>query len=152
MLHYPLSPDISSHAIMVDPVSIAKAIGTLLDLTKTVLGYVKDVYLASKDRQKLFDEVASTQAFLEQLNEKSEHAKWRDTIVMNILAAPQGPLQQLTNTLEPLKEKLKPSDNRLKNFGKAVAWPFKKEEMVSIFSSLERSKSLLTLALQRDLV
>ena len=125
-------------------------ISTILTLTQQVLGYIKDAYNASSERKKLLDEITSTQDLLIQLSEKSEQAKWGDTL--KVLATPRGPLQQLETALKRLEKDLRPSNSRLKTMGKALKWPFDKKDTESIVSSLERSKSLLTLALQRDLM
>ena len=115
-------------------------ISTILTLTQQVLGYIKDAYNASEERKKLFDEITSTQDLLIQLSEKSEQAKWGDTL--KVLATPRGPLQQLETALKRLEKELRPSNSRLKTMGKALKWPFDKKDTESIVSSLERSKSL----------
>jgi len=135
---------------MAESVGFAASIVTLLDLTRKVLEYVKDACYASRERKKIYDEVTSTQGLLEQLNEKSEQAKWGDTL--KILDTPQGPLQQLETALKRLEKGLKASDNCFRTLGNALTWPFEKKETDAILSSLERPKSLLTLALQRDLM
>ena len=133
-----------------DPVSIASLVKTSLTLAHTVLGYIADAYAATGERKRLFDEVSSTQDLLTQLSQKSDEARWGDT--MKVLATDRGPLRQLEKALRGLEERLRPSDSRLKSFGKALKWPFDKKEIEAIVASLERSKSLLTLALQRDLM
>jgi len=129
-----------------EPVGIT----TILTLTQQVLGYLKDAYNANEERKKLFDEITSTQVLLIQLSEKSEQAKWGDTL--KALATPRGPLERLETALKRLEKDLRPSDSRLKTMGKALKWPFDKKDTESIVSSLERSKSLLNFALQRDLM
>jgi hypothetical protein len=71
---------------------------------------------------------------------------------MKVLATPQGPLHRLETTLKHLVKGLKPSSSRLIKTGKALAWPFQKKDCQEILSALERSKSLLTLALQNNLL
>jgi hypothetical protein len=135
---------------MVEPVGFAASLITLLDLTRSVLDYIKNTYHAHKERRKIFDEVTSTQCLLAQLQDKSEKTKWGDS--MKVLATPFGPLQQLETVLNKLEKGLNPCNNRLKTFGKALIWPFEKKETETILSSLERCKLLLTLALNRDLL
>lgn len=149
-ISFPTSPHSLCHTIMAEPVGFVASILTLLGIAQKVLEYVKDTCHASKERRKIFDEVASTLVLLTQLQEKSEQAKWGDT--MKVLATPQGPLQQLETALKKLENGLKPSNNRLKTVGKTLTWPFEKKETDIILSSLERSKSLLTLALNKDLM
>ena len=132
-----------------DPVSIAGLLKTSLTLTKQVIGYLTDVYNANSERKKFLDEINGTRDLLTQLSLKSE-AKWGDT--MKVLATANGPLEKLETTLNDLENRLRPSGSRLKKFGTALKWPFNKPETENIITSLERSKSLLTLALQRDLM
>lgn len=133
---------------MVEPVGFTASIVILLVLTKQVLGYIKDAHNASNKRKKVFEEITSTQNLLRQLNQKLEEAKWGDT--MKVLTTPRGPLQQLENALKDLEKRLRLSENCWKTLKKTFKWPFDKKETDSIFSSMERSKSLLTLALQQD--
>jgi hypothetical protein len=135
---------------MAEPVGFAASIITLLQLTKDVLEYIKEAHNASHERKKFSDEIESTQNLLAQLTLKSEEAKWGDS--MKVLATPRGPLNRLESTLKGLEARLKPSDGRVKALGKALKWPFDKKETEAMIASLERSKSLLTLALQRDLL
>jgi len=135
---------------MAEPVGFAASIITLLQLTKDVLEYLKEAHNASHERSKLSAEIESTQNLLAQLTLKSEEAKWGDS--MKVLATPRGPLNRLESTLKGLEQRLKSSDGRVKALGKALKWPFDKKETEAMIASLERSKSLLTLALQRDLL
>jgi hypothetical protein len=135
---------------MTEPVGFAASIITLLDLSREVLEYIKDAYHANKEREEIFLEVTSTQDVLLQLQQKSTQEKWTD--ITKVLSLPQGPLQRLERALNGLVKGLKPSNSRLKTIGKALTWPFEKKEYQEILSSLERSKSLVTVALQKDLM
>jgi len=135
---------------MAEPVGFAASIITLVDLTNKVFEYMNDAYRSTKERDKIFHEVTGTQEVLRQLQAKANSDKWADT--MKVLATPQGPLYCLESSLKSLVRGLKPSDSRLETFGKAMIWPFEKREYQYIVSSLERSKSLLILALQNDLL
>jgi len=138
---------LSCHTIiLMEPAGIT----AILTLVQQVHSYIKEAYNADDERKQLHDEITSTQDLLEQLNEKSEQAKWGDTLT--VLATPHGPLQQLETTLKRLEKDLRPSDSRLKTMAKTLKWPLHKKDTESLVSSLERSKSLLTLALQRDLM
>lgn len=135
---------------MAEPVGFAASIITLLELTKGVLEYIRDAYNAINERKKLSDEIESTQRLLEQLNLKSEEAKWGDT--MKVLTIPGGPLQQFETQLKQLEKCLAPSNSQWKKLGTALKWPLNRKATEEIFTSLERFKSLLTIALQRDLM
>ena len=71
---------------------------------------------------------------------------------MKTLATPQGPLDRLETHLKSLVKGMRPLNSRLKTVGKMLTWPFEKKEYQDIMSSLERYKSLLSLALQNDLL
>jgi hypothetical protein len=135
---------------MAEPVGFAASIITLVELAKDILEYVRDAYHGRKERNEIFLEVTSTLEVLSQLQDKANSAKWGDT--MKVLATPHGPLDRLRTNFQSLVRGLKSSDGRLKTAGKALIWPFEKKEYQDILSSLERSKWLLTLALQNDLL
>jgi hypothetical protein len=65
------------------------------------------------------------------------------------LGAPAGPLSQFEKTMEDLEEKLKPATGP-KKFGKRLTWNFEKQEIKELFSKIERFKTILIFALQKD--
>jgi len=68
---------------------------------------------------------------------------------VGLLNAPNGPLIQLRKTLELLVEKLVPG-SRIQQIAKALKWPFDKTEINEILGTIERLKSLFSLAMQND--
>lgn len=135
---------------MVEPVGFAASITALLDLAKKVVEYITDAYHASNECNEILIEVTCNQEILLQLQQKSKQEQWAD--IIKVLDMKHGPLQRLEKALKSLVRCLKPSNNHLKTLGKAMSWPTAKTEYQEIFSSLERSKSLLMLALQKDLM
>jgi hypothetical protein len=136
---------------MADPLSISASIVALLQLTETVISYLKNVHGSSSDRQRIFNEVSVTSGILMWLKEhterKSESTSW--TLTVQSLQISGGPLEQFKVALERLASKVAPVDGWRKA-GKALSWPFKKEEVEEILKTIERQKTLFQLAMQND--
>ena len=140
---------------MADPLSITASIIAVLQLTSTVIQYISEVHDASSERLRLRDEISSSSWALYMLKDRAEQARegqqWQSSIAL--LGGSGGPLDQFRDTLEQLATRLSPINRKMKalsEFGKAIAWPFKKDEVLRIVNSLERYKSLFHLALQND--
>jgi hypothetical protein len=65
------------------------------------------------------------------------------------LDVPNGPLDQFRRALEQLASRLAPSKG-LRKIRKALVWPFQREEIKEILSTIERQKLLFDLTLQND--
>lgn len=130
---------------------MAASIITILDLSRMVLQYVIDAKDAGDDRQRILCEISSVQGFLSVLKDKSDKRQSDEsfTKTADLLNLPSGPLQQFKAALERLASKLRPAEG-LKKFGKALSWPFEKQEIKDILSTMERLKSIFILALQND--
>lgn len=135
-----------------DPLSISASITALLQLTSTVIQYVDGVKGAAEDRRKIFSELASVNVILLNLQGHADKAKQGDqwSSTLQSLNVPEGPLDQFQRALEHLSSKLAPPARGLKKLGKAIIWPFQKEEIKEILCSIERQKALLNLAIQND--
>ena len=137
---------------MADPLSIAASITALLQLTSTVIQYLNAVKGAPEDRRMILSELASVSGMLYVLQDEADKAekddRWSSTF--RSLDVAEGPLEQFRRALERLSSKLAPAATPLKKLGKAIVWPFQKEEIREILSSIERQKSLLNLARQND--
>lgn len=134
-----------------DPLSISASVAALLALTGTVVQYLKDVKGSSKDSEKLLLEVRSVSRVLYLLKELLDHAEEDELSFRTIksLSAPKGPVEQFKASLEVLAFKLKPVSG-WKKAGKALTWPFQKEEIKNILCTVERQKTLFGLALEND--
>lgn len=135
-----------------DPLSISASITALLQLTSTVVQYLNGVRGASEERGRVLSELASVNSILFILQEQADQAKQNDewSSTLQSLNVPEGPLDHFRRALERLSSKLAPSATPLKKLGKAITWPFKKEEIKEILGSIERQKALLVLARQND--
>ena len=134
-----------------DPLSVSASIVALLKLSSTVIGYLSDVKSGPRELQKLRLEVCSILPILSILQDEAEQAKsggrWSSTLLS--LDVPNGPIQQFRAALKQLETKLALVKGR-KKVGKALTWPFEKEETLEILATIERQKLLFTLARQND--
>jgi len=142
---------------MADPLSITASIVAVLQLTSTVVQYVGDVKDSSQDRLKIRDEISSASFLLYSLKDRIRDAeslqpdenrrRWLSSI--SPLGAPNGPLARFKSDLQDLASRLEPSDGRRK-FEKMLKWKFEKGYINSLLQSIERQKSVFTIALQSD--
>ena len=135
-----------------DPLSISASITALLQLTSTVIQYMNEVKGAPEDRRRILSELASINGILFVLQDQADQAKQGDQwcSTLQSLTVPEGPLDQFRRALERLSSKLASPATGLKKLGKAIIWPFQKEEIKEILGSIERLKALLNLARQND--
>jgi hypothetical protein len=136
---------------MGDPLSVSASIVAVLQLTGTVVQYLKDVKEAPKDRQRILSELSVASGILYLLRDLAERPQYGDawSVTIRSLNVPNGPLDQFKLALELLTSKLAPV-NGLKKMRKALAWPFQKTEIQIVISMIERQKSIFNLALQND--
>lgn len=126
---------------------ITAGIIAILQLSKVVVGYIRDLKNASTDSTRLLVEITHGLGLLFMLKDLVAQDESGD--VGKTLGAPQGPLVQFKQTLERLAKLLEPAVG-LKKAGRAVAWPFKKEEIRDILHQIERQKTHFILALELD--
>lgn len=136
---------------MADPLSIASGITALLQLTGSIIQYLRQVRGASEECRRVMMEVTSVSGFLYMLKDsaerfQSDNVSWT---AITSLAVPNGPLDQFKAALEQLASKLAPVEG-LKKAGRALAWPFQQGEIKEILTRIERHKSMFALALQND--
>ena len=134
-----------------DPLSVSASIIALLQLTSEVVGYLSDVKGAPKEIHSIRLEIYSVLPMLDILQGQADQAQQSDpwSLTLQSLNEPDGPLQQFQTALKLLASKLAPVRG-LKKVGKALAWPFEKDEIRSILNTIERQKLLFSLARQND--
>ena len=134
-----------------DPLSIPASIIAVLQLTGTVIQYLNTMKGAPKDRQRILSELCNANIMLCVLQDQASQAQqgnaWSSTLLS--LNKPNGPIEQFKIALERLETKLAPVGG-LRKVGKAIAWPFQKEEIEEILNVIERQMSLFNLARQND--
>ncbi len=134
-----------------DPVSLTASIVAILQLSSTVLGFLKDVKNASKDRDQCAGEVQNLRGLLatlgDRLQENNFDTPWYTAV--QDLAIENGPLEQFKQALEALQKKIT-AGGKVGKAGNALIWNFRKEEVASILGRMERLKSSIGVALQMD--
>ncbi|KAF2257612.1 hypothetical protein CC78DRAFT_482883 [Lojkania enalia] len=134
-----------------DPLSVTASIIAILQLSAKVLEYLNDVKDASKDRTQCALEISNLYNLLFSLRAQVEEGdatnEWYTAL--QALAVENGPLDQFKQALETLQARIT-DGGRLKKAGDILMWKFKKEEIASILGRIERLKTLVELALQRD--
>lgn len=134
-----------------DPISVTASIIAILQLSNKVVEYLTNVKDASKERQTCAIEVLNLHSLLLTLefNLQGENANSSWHIAVRALAVENGPLDQFKQALETLQTRMT-DGGRLKNAGDILMWKFKKEEVASILGRIERLKTLVGIAIQRD--
>lgn len=135
---------------MSDPLGTTASIIALLQLTKTIVNYVREVKDGSEDRVRLRDSILSTVSIMEMLKFRFEDARTEGVEAsleskMNVKA----PLKELKRILEDLAAKLTSASKRERVI-QTIKWPFEKKEVNVLLSSIETQKSFFGLAIQNE--
>jgi hypothetical protein len=137
-----------------DPVTVVGLVASivqLIDATTKAIKYINDVKDAPRERARLAREATSLLALLTDLRYRVEEAKsmepWFTSV--RLLGVEGGPLEQFNGAIEDLARKLLP-EKSLKKFSKAVFWTLDKNEINDILTKIERLKTFVNLALQKD--
>ncbi len=138
-----------------DPVTVfglASSIIQLINTTTIAIKFLNDVKDAPKDRARLALESSSLLALLTDLRFRIEEAKLTDDpwfANIRSLGEEGVLLKQFNGAIEELEKKLK-LEGWGKKFGGELRWALNKKSVNDIVSSIERMKSLVSLALQKD--
>ncbi|KAI9772157.1 MAG: hypothetical protein M1839_002528, partial [Geoglossum umbratile] len=134
-----------------EPLSVTASIIAILQLSSKVIKYVNGAAGAATERKRLRDEVRSCESILQRLKDEADDADegklWLETI--KALEAPDAPLYRLGVAFRVVIEILEPKKGLEKALS-ALKWPFDEKEVEKIFSTIEREKTLLALALTND--
>ena len=136
-----------------DPLGASASVAAVLQLTATVIKYLKSVKGASLERQRLLAEIGSINSLLLALQDEAKREAEEATIhqMFASLQLSNGPLEQFKATLERLESKLAPPKGSGAMVG-SITWPFKRDEIKDLLAAIERQKTLFTLARQNDLM
>ena len=134
-----------------DPLSAAASIIAVLQLTGTVIGYLNDVKNAPKECQQCTIEASNLQSLLLNLRYRMEQGQAGDPwfTAVRALNIENGPLDQYKQALEQLLSRVEDQDS-LQKVKTRLLWKFRKEEVASILSKMERLKSRVSFALMDD--
>lgn len=137
-----------------DPLSViglTASLVQLIDSTAKAIGYLNDVKNAPTDRAKLALEATSVLTLLTDLRYRVEGAKSGDEWFtdMQSLGLKNGPLDQFKEAMDELTRKLNP-ERGMKKLSRMLTWTLDKKEVNNILYKIERLKTLVGLALQKD--
>lgn len=135
-----------------DPLSLTASIIAVLQLSGNVISYLNDVKDAPKESNSILLEVSSVTGLLYTLRNLIDTDKGDGYLdVVRSLAVPSGPLDQFKAVLEQLSKQLQPVTG-VRKAARVFKWPFKKEEVKELLATIERQKTLFSLAIQNDQV
>jgi hypothetical protein len=139
-----------------DPISITGTLIAVLQVTTTVISicydYRQGVASASREVLQISSSLNSLKDVLESLlalieNSKADGSSKLATV--ELLAKDGGTLESCQQELLRLKRKLEPEAGWRK-IKKSLVWPLKEGEVKKALEGLERSKSMMLLALSAD--
>jgi hypothetical protein len=135
----------------VTAVGLAATVCQLIAVVSTVVGYLNNLKEAVKDRGKLAREVTSLLATLTDLRYRIEDTNDSDPwfVGLRSLGVEHGPLDQFKEAMEELAERLKPATGLNKIAGR-LKWPVDQKKIKDVLSKVERLKSSVMLAQQKD--
>jgi hypothetical protein len=137
---------------MADALGIAASIIALLQASGVIVQYLKSSKDANKDIRTLKIEVINVRGLLFSLKDllpEPESGEESLLPVFESLGGQDGPLKHLEMVLAELALRLRPKEG-LKKTGQALSWHFKKDDIKNLIGTVERYKTLFSLALQND--
>lgn len=145
-----LRPLVPLTADSMEVVGFVAAVVQLIDITSKVVNYFNDVKDAPKDRAELTREATGLLALLTDLRYRVEDITSTDVWFIGIrsLAGEGGPLMEFKRAMEDIADKLAPRTKV--NLRRVLRWTLEKKEIHAILSKIERLKTLIGLALQKD--
>ncbi len=120
-------------------VGIVAGIGSLIQLSETVLSYIRKTAGANEEKKALLLEISATNILLRELERKAKAPEWEKTL--ESLQKPDGPLEMYRSALKSAEEKLEPSKNPFAKVTKRFVWYFQKGEFTEILAKIGRSKA-----------
>jgi len=120
-------------------VGIVAGIGSLIQLSETVLSYVRKTAGANEEKKALLLEISATNILLRELQRKAKAPEWEKTL--ESLQKPDGPLEVYRSALKSAEEKLEPSKNPFAKVTERFVWYFQKGEFTEILAKIGRSKA-----------
>lgn len=137
---------------MAETLGVVSGIIAVADLTYTVLGYLKSVHDAGKDIQ---DYNCEAPNFAELLTSLALHVAQSggqngEPWFESVQSLQRGPMQQYQTAIETFKEKVAPGTGLREKLTQRITWKFVKDDVKEILEKMERLKSLIVIALQKD--
>ena len=138
-----------------DPVSVVSLVATitqLIDTTSKVIRYLNEAKNAPQERAELAREVTNLLPLLTDLRYRTEDVSSTDPWFAGLqsLGGKGGPLEAFKDALEDMAAKLKPPKNSIHKLGQSLSWTLERKEVDKLLARVERLKTLVGLALQKD--
>ena len=132
---------------------MAASIIAVLQITESVISYINTIRNASADQRNIANEAASLYGLLVALRFRVQAAQSNDPWYLQVkkLGEANGPLDQVKALLESISGRVQSSTGATKAI-KALTWKFDKAKVDEALTRIERLKSLVSLALQNDLL
>jgi hypothetical protein len=136
-----------------DPLSMTASIIAILQLTESVISYLNAIQNASVDQRNIAIEASSLYALLTTLRFRVEAARSNDSWYVQVrgLGKKNGPLDQFKSALESIAVIIQPTTGASKAI-KVLKWKFDRAKVEEALAKMERLKTLVSLALQDDLL
>lgn len=140
---------------MVDPLSVTSSIIAIVQLVGKLTSYFRDVKDAPTELRRYAQEAIAFHGVLNLLSFDIEQSgnspaePWREAV--KALGQPNAELDRLKRLLEALVEKI-PSehDSASIKLRARLKWKFEKAEVAELCARMERVKTLVQVAMQRD--
>lgn len=131
---------------------VASSIIALVDLTIEVLGYIKSVKEAEKDRDSYCQEAPALCGLLTTLrvHVESNGEQKADPWFASVRMLQHGLMEQYRISLETFAEKVAPGTGRRQKVLRRLTWTFIKDDVKDILAKMDRLKILVSIALQMD--
>ena len=132
-------------------VSLGATVAQLIDATSKVIRYINDVKNAPKERGKLAREISNLLPLFTDLRYRIDESNTKDSWFHGLqsLGGKGSPLEAFQSTMEEIATKLEPSSS-VRKLTQTFSWTFDKKEVERLLARIERLKSLIGLALQKD--
>ena len=130
-----------------EPLGGTASVVALLQLASFIIKYLTGIKNSSGDIRRMIIELSTIRGLLETIKD----VVGDNSSLLGFLQGPEGIFAQTEAWLESLALKIgaQPPNGKIK-LGKILRWPLQKDDIKEILSSVERQKSLLSLALQHD--
>ena len=130
-----------------EPLGATASVVSLLYLAGAVIKYLSILKDASDDIKTLVLELCTIRGLLSTIKDFVTE----ESILHESLGGHDGLFSQIESSLQSLASKFEPtSATTAHKLVQKLRWPLRKEEVKDVLSSIERQKTLLSLALQND--
>ena len=134
-------------------VGLVASIVQLIECTAKTIGYINHVNDAPKQRARLAREATILLSLLTDLRYRIDDADTNDPWFegLFLLGGTEGPIDLFREDMEALAKKLKP-ETGLAKVGKRLVWPLDDKKIQEIINKIERLKTTINYALQKDIL